>query len=35
VAQAVVEAETGATRRTIAMLTATLMAMENREGVLD
>jgi uncharacterized protein (TIGR00369 family) len=35
VAQAVVEAETGGTRRTIALLTATLMAMENREGVLD
>lgn len=35
VAQAVVEAESGGTRRTIAMLTATLMAMEKREGVLD
>lgn len=35
VAQAVVEAETGGTRRTVALLTATLMAMENREGVLD
>lgn len=35
VAQAVVEAETDGTRRTVALLTATLMAMENREGVLD
>ncbi len=35
VAQAVVEAETGGARRTVALLTATLMAMENREGVLD
>jgi uncharacterized protein (TIGR00369 family) len=35
VAQAVVFAQTGETRREIALLTATLMAMENREGVCD
>jgi uncharacterized protein (TIGR00369 family) len=35
VAQAVVIAQSGETRREIALLTATLMAMENREGVCD
>lgn len=35
VAQALVEAQSGTTRRSVALLTATLMAMENREGVLD
>jgi uncharacterized protein (TIGR00369 family) len=35
VAQAVVYAQSGEARREIALLTATLMAMENREGVCD
>ncbi len=35
VAQAVVEAQAGEVRREVALLTATMMAMENREGVLD
>lgn len=35
VAQAEVESERGGERRTVALLTATLMAVEGREGVAD